>query len=122
MKELTSALCLDTIAVQAPPKSSPFDTFKGTGAGRLNNQPGARVEFEFVDAGEPGRKDTAWIKVYDSAGNLALYVPGDPTVAGFLDKGNLQTHKDNKCSSRASQRLIPRLWAASRVGSGPFAF
>ena len=98
MKELTSALCLDTIAVQAPPKSSPFDTFKGTGAGRLNNQPGARVEFEFVDAGEPGRKDTAWIKVYDSAGNLALYVPGDPTVAGFLDKGNLQTHKDNKCS------------------------
>ena len=100
MKELTSAACLDTVAVQAPPKSSPFDTFIGTGMGRLNNRPGARIEFEFVDAGEPGRKDTAWIKIYDPEGNLALYVPGDPNVPGYLKKGNLQTHKDNKCPAR----------------------
>ena len=81
----------------APPQSSPFDTFKGTGTGKLNNQTGARIEFEFVDAGEPGTSDTALIKVFDSNNSLVLDVPGDPNVPGFLTFGNMQTHKDNKC-------------------------
>ncbi len=98
MTELTSAVCTDTVAVQAPPQSSPFDTFQGTGTGRLNNRPGGRIEFVFVDAGEPGSSDTAWIKVYDADDNLVLYVPGDPNVPGYLRFGNLQTHKDNKCA------------------------
>ncbi len=97
MTELTSAVCTDTVAVQAPPQSSPFDTFKGTGTGRYNNQAGARIEFEFVDAGEPGTSDTALIKVFDSNNDLVLDVPGDPNVPGFLTFGNMQTHKDNKC-------------------------
>jgi hypothetical protein len=98
LTELTSAVCTDTVAVQAPPQSSPFDTFQGTGEGRLNNEPGARIEFVFVDAGEPGTSDTAWIKIYDADDNLVLYVPGDPNVPGYLEYGNLQTHKDNKCT------------------------
>jgi hypothetical protein len=97
MTELTSAVCTDTVAVQAPPQSSPFDSFKGTGTGRYNNQAGARIEFEFVDAGEPGTSDTALIKVFDSNNTLVLDVPGDPNVSGFLTFGNMQTHKDNKC-------------------------
>lgn len=98
MTELTSAVCTDTVAVQAPPQSSPFDTFQGTGAGKLNNKPGGHIQFVFVDAGEPGTSDTAWIKVYDADNNLVLYVPGDPNVPGYLQYGNLQTHKDNKCA------------------------
>lgn len=98
MTELASAVCTDTVAVQAPPQSSPFDTFQGTGVGRLNNKPGARIEFVFVDAGEPGTSDTAWIKIYDADDTLVLYVPGDPNVPGYLEYGNLQTHKDNKCA------------------------
>jgi len=98
MTELTSAVCTDSPAVdQTPPNSAPFDTFTGTGRGKLNNQPGARIEFVFVDAGEPGTSDTAWIKVFDKDDNLVLYVPGDPNVPGYLNNGNLQTHKDNKC-------------------------
>ena len=98
MSELTSAVCTDSPAVgQAPPKSAPFDTFIGTGDGKLNNRPGARIEFVFVDAGEPGTSDTATIKVFDKNNNLVLDVPGDPNIPGFLHNGNLQTHKDNKC-------------------------
>lgn len=98
MSELTSAVCTDSPAVdQTPPNSAPFDTFTGTGVGKLNNKPGARIEFVFVDAGEPGISDTASIKVFDQSNSLVLYVPGDPNVPGFLDNGNLQTHKDNKC-------------------------
>jgi hypothetical protein len=98
MSELTSAVCTDSPAIgQAPPKSAPFDTFTGTGDGKLNNRPGARIEFVFVDAGEPGTSDTATIKVFDKNNNLVLDVPGDPNIPGFLHNGNLQTHKDNKC-------------------------
>jgi hypothetical protein len=97
MTELTSAVCRDTPVIdQTPPPSAPFDTFTGTGAGRLNNQPGARIEFVFVDAGEPGTSDTAAIKIFDKANNLVLDVPGNP-LPGLLRNGNLQTHKDNKC-------------------------
>jgi hypothetical protein len=99
MSELTSAVCIDSPAVgQAPPKSAPFDTFTGTGDGKLNNRPGSRIEFVFVDAGEPGTSDTATIKVFDRDNNLVLDVPGDPNLPGFINNGNLQTHKDNKCT------------------------
>jgi hypothetical protein len=98
MVELTSALCTDSPAIdQTPPPSAPFDTFQGTGRGRLNREPGAHIQFVFVDAGEPGTMDTASIKIYDKDDNLVLDVPGDPSLPGYLRKGNLQTHKDNKC-------------------------
>jgi hypothetical protein len=98
MTELTSAVCTDSPAVdQTPPGSAPFDTFTGTGVGKLNNKTGARIEFVFTDAGEPGVNDTATLKVFDKNNTLVLDVTGAPNVPGFLDHGNLQTHKDNKC-------------------------
>ena len=94
--ELTAAVCTDSPAIdQTPPSSAPFDTFQGEGNGRLNNKPGARIEFVFVDAGEPGSSDTAHIQIYDQNNNLVLDVPGDPNVPGFLTFGNIQAHKDN---------------------------
>lgn len=97
LTDLTSAVCTDSPAIgQHPPKSAPFDTFTGTGEGKYRNQPGARIEFVFVDAGEPGSSDTASIKVYDADDNLVLDVPGDPNVPGFLDRGNIQAHKDQQ--------------------------
>jgi hypothetical protein len=95
LTELTSAVCIDSPAVQAPP-NAPFDTFIGTGVGKYGNETGARIEFVFVDAGEPGTSDTAHIKVYDASNVLVLDVPGSPALAGFLDKGNIQAHKDNQ--------------------------
>jgi len=49
MEELTSAVCTDDPNIdQHPPKHSPFDTYIGTGTGRV---PGASVTFTFFDAG-----------------------------------------------------------------------
>jgi hypothetical protein len=96
LTKLISAACTDSPAIDQHPPAAPFDTFTGTGIGKLNNKPGARIEFVFVDAGEPGVLDTASMKVFDPNGNLVLDVTGDPNVPGFLDKGNIQAHKDNK--------------------------
>ncbi len=96
LTKLTSAACTDSPAVDQRPPGAPFDTFTGTGIGKYNNKPGAHIEFVFVDAGEPGVLDTASMKVYDPNGNLVLDVTGDPNVPGYLDKGNIQAHKDNK--------------------------
>ena len=90
LTELTGALCTDSPAIDQNPPKAPFDTFIGTGTGKLNNKDGARIEFVFVDGGEPGVKDTVSIKVFDELGNLVL------DVSGPLDKGNQQAHKDNK--------------------------
>jgi hypothetical protein len=96
LTELTSAVCTDSPAIDQNPPNAPFDTFTGTGVGKYRGEPGARIEFVFVDAGEPGSSDTASIKVYDSDDNLVLDVPGDPNVPGFLDRGNIQAHKDTQ--------------------------
>jgi len=96
MTKLTSASCTDSPAIDQNPPAAPFDTFTGTGIGKLNNIPGARIEFIFVDAGEPGTLDTALMKIYDADNNLVLDVTGDPNLPGYLDNGNIQAHKDNQ--------------------------
>ena len=88
--KLTGAICTEDPAINQLPRSAPFDTFNGEGIGKLNGEEGARIEFVFVDAGEPGRDDTASIRIYDQLDNLVL------EVSGFIDKGNIQAHKDNK--------------------------
>ncbi len=95
LTELTSAVCTDSPVIDQLPRSAPFDTFKGTGVGRYKGDDGATIEFEFTDAGEPGVNDTASITVKDSDGNVVLDVPGGP-LPGFLDRGNIQAHKDNQ--------------------------
>ena len=95
LTELTSAVCTDSPVIDQLPRSAPFDTFKGTGVGRYKGDDGATIEFEFTDAGEPGVNDTASIIVRDSNGNVVLDVPGGP-LPGFIDRGNIQAHKDNQ--------------------------
>ncbi len=67
---------------QDPPAAN-FDTFEGEGVGTLNGDPGHTIFFVFVDAGEPGKEDTALIEI---DGGAAL------SVSGFIDVGNLQAH------------------------------
>ena len=95
LTDLTSAVCTDSPFIDQLPRSAPFDTFKGTGVGRYKNDHGATIEFEFTDAGEPGTSDTASIVIRDSNGNVVLDVPGGPEP-GYLDRGNIQAHKDNQ--------------------------
>lgn len=88
LTELTNAVCTDDPQIIQYPPAAPFDTFEGWGNGRFNNQPGATIHFIFVDAGEPGVNDTAFIEVYDANGTRVL------NVSGNLEHGNLQAHDD----------------------------
>jgi hypothetical protein len=87
MTELTSAICTDDPAINPKPPKAPFDTFTGKGTGKLNGVSGAKIEFVFTDAGEPGTKDKATMKIWDNKNNLVL------EVSGLLNKGNHQAHK-----------------------------
>ena len=85
--ELTSAVCTDDPELNERPPRAGFDTFEGTGTGRLNNVPGASIVFKLTDAGEPGTGDRFEFTIDDGV--------GDPiVVSGFLVKGNHQAHRN----------------------------
>jgi hypothetical protein len=89
-KPITSADCIDDPAISPEPPPAPFDTFIGVAIGRLNGEDGSRLEFTFVDAGEPGGKnDKSQLKIFSPGGAVVLDVP-----LSFLDHGNLQAHFD----------------------------
>jgi len=90
LTDLTAAVCIDNVSIDQLPRSAPFDTFEGEGDGLLNGDPGATIDFTFVDAGEPGVNDTARIVIKDAGGNVVL------DVSGNLDRGNIQAHLDNQ--------------------------
>lgn len=94
-KPLTSAECFDDPTVDPVPPRAPFDTFIGEGTGRLNGDDGSRVEFTFVDGGEPGTRDRAQIQILAPDGSVALTVP-----MSNLDHGNFQAHYDQPHGSR----------------------
>ena len=87
MLELTSAICTDDPEINQKPPVAPLDTFNGVGTGRFNGVDGATINFIFVDKGEPGKSDTAWIKIVDSGGQEVQ------NVSGSMKYGNLQAHK-----------------------------
>jgi hypothetical protein len=93
-KPITSAVCIDDAAVSPFPPAAPFDTFIGEGVGELNGVEGSIIRFTFVDAGEPGRNDTAWIRIWapgvDPDGGTSPVLE----VEGTLDGGNIQAHYD----------------------------
>jgi len=87
MLELTSAICTDDPEINQKPPVAPLDTFMGVGTGRFNGVEGATIYFTFVDKGEPGKSDTAWIQITDKDGNEVQ------NVSGSMKYGNLQAHK-----------------------------
>ena len=87
LERLTTIACSDDPAIRPNPPGAAFDTITGSGVGRLNNRPGATIQFTFKDAGEPGTSDTATITIKDAAGNTVL------TTTGRLTNGNHQAHQ-----------------------------
>jgi hypothetical protein len=92
-KPITSAECVDDPAVSPLPPAAPFDTFIGEAIGALNGEDGSLVRFTFVDAGEPGTDDTAWIRIWAPGADPSVDAPV-LEVSGDLDNGNLQAHYD----------------------------
>lgn len=86
MENLDSAMCTDTVFDERQPEAG-FDTHQGTGTGSYNGQPGWKVEFKLIDAGEPGINDYASILIKNAAGDVTVL-----DVAGNLRNGNHQAH------------------------------
>jgi len=86
LNTLTFAKCSDTQGIGEEKPIAGMDTLKGQGVGQFNGQPGAMVEFEFVDSGEPGLNDSGYVKVIDASGNIVM------TASGSLKNGNHQAH------------------------------
>jgi hypothetical protein len=91
--DLTSAVCTEDPNIIQEPPAAPFDTFNGEGTGKLNGVPGAPIQFVFVDAGEPGKSDTAMIQIWDVGATPGVDTPV-LSVSGYLKKGNIQAHDD----------------------------
>jgi hypothetical protein len=88
LEQPTSASCTDAANIAASPPSAGFDTYRGAGIGRYNGIAGARVEWTFTDAGEPGNNDTATLDIWDSFNQHVL------TASGKLNRGNHQAHDE----------------------------
>lgn len=86
LEQLSTAFCSKNPLIDAAYPAAGFNTYTGSGVGRLNGISGATVNWTFTDAGEPGANDTAVYTIRDSGGNLIL------TASGNLDKGNQQAH------------------------------
>lgn len=85
--DMTTATCIDDPALDEAPPVAGFDTYIGTGTGKLNGVDGATIQFTFTDDGEPGKNDTAHIVIRDPNGTVVL------DVDGTLNFGNHQAHK-----------------------------
>ncbi len=84
LEGLTSVQCSDDPTIDEKPPVAGFDTYAGSGIGRLNGESGHTIDFEFTDAGEPGKGvDMATISIDGGA----------IMVSGTLQKGNHQAHK-----------------------------
>ena len=90
LETLVTAFCFKDPAIDAAHPTNIFNTYIGSGTGRLDGVAGATARWTFTDAGEPGKNDTATIVIKDSLGKVVL------TVSGNLDSGNQQAHLDNK--------------------------
>lgn len=98
-KPIETAECTDQPGIEPAPPPAPFDTFHGTGTGRLNGVDGARIDFILVDAGEPGGKnDMFGVKIWDAGGNLVLDLPLQKTTSG-----NVQAHYDQPHGSNVNR-------------------
>ena len=88
LETLTSVMCLDDPNTAAPPPGANWDTYYGTGTGRLHGGETATAEWCFQDGGEPGGDgvDKFTLKLTDSDGNVILFFT-------FSDnQGNHQAH------------------------------
>lgn len=108
LTSLTTVLCLDDPATAAPPPGTNWDTYYGTGTGRLNNGDTGTAEWCFQDGGEPGGGgvDRFTLKITDSAGNVVLF---------FVSSSNQGNHQAHGFTAAPSPGTCPAITASSSV-------
>jgi len=92
-KPINWAICIDNPEIEQAPPPAPFDTFIGEADGELNGEDGSVLRFTFVDAGEPGTSDQAYLDIWAPGADPDVDAPV-LSVGGLLDNGNLQAHFD----------------------------
>lgn len=97
-ENLVFITCLDDPAYDPFPPDAPVDTFIGRAIGRLNNEWGSITDFRFIDDGEPGTSDEAYMTVYAVGQGPGQVAAGSEVVVlqvgGVINGGNLQAHYD----------------------------
>jgi hypothetical protein len=108
--ELTSVMCLDDPNTAAPPPGANWDTYYGTGTGRLNNGDTGTAEWCFQDGGEPGGGgvDTFTLKITDSGGNVVLF---------FTFSSNQGNHQAHGFTTTPAPGTCPAITASSTAAS-----
>ena len=86
LTNLTSSTCVDDPSVEPDPPDAGFDTYIGSGTGRLKGGETGTAEWCFLDAGEPGTPDRIQIVVRDSSGTIILLFVDE------FNQGNHQAH------------------------------
>ncbi len=92
-ESLTSIECIDDPAFDETPPRAPFNTFIAQATGSLNGVAGSIIRFKFIDDGEPGSTDEAYIQIWTPLDNPDSDTPV-LAVGGVLTRGNLQAHFD----------------------------
>jgi hypothetical protein len=86
LTQLDSATCSDDPSISEGQPVAGFDTFVGSGIGRLNGVDGATIDFKLTDAGEPGKRTD--LAEFSINGGAAL------SVSNPLHSGNHQADKE----------------------------
>lgn len=84
------ALTANSCALGPNPKppAAPISIYNGSGTGTYNGQSGYLAYWQFIDAGEPGTNDIAWIVITDPTGTNTVLSAGPAN----LEFGNEQAH------------------------------
>jgi|GEM_PF-2363282 len=92
-ENLSDVTCIDDPAFSEEPPRAPFNTFIAEGVGSLNGVAGSIIRFKFIDDGEPGTTDEAYIQIWAPGDDPDTDVPV-LDVGGTLTHGNVQAHFD----------------------------
>ena len=106
---VTGTTCLETPIDQLP-RAAPFDTYIGVGTGKLNGVDGYSINWTLVDAGEPGKDDTAAYLIWKDTNNDGDVDGGEPVALSvgtkLLTFGNHQAHPENKDGSTTTSTQV----------------
>ena len=110
LETLTSVMCLDDPNTAAPPPGANWDTYYGTGTGKLNNHSTGTAEWCFQDGGEPGGGgvDKFTLKITDSNGNVVLF---------FVSSSNQGNHQAHGFTPTPAPGTCPAITAPATVQS-----
>jgi hypothetical protein len=110
LETLTSVMCLDDPNTAAPPPGTNWDTYYGTGTGRLKGGETGTAEWCFQDGGEPGGGgvDKFTLKITDSSGNVVLF---------FTSSSNQGNHQAHGFTTTPSPGTCPAITASATTTS-----